>query len=315
MPKKLTHEEYVQKLKLENPTIEILSKYNGNKNYIKVRCKIDGTIWNTKPNWLKAGKGCQTCYNNRRGKGRVKGVEKFIEESRLIHGGKYDYSKVNYINDTEKVCVICPQHGEFWISPAKHLRYNQGCPTCGRRRIDTKDFIERVKSIHGDKYDYSKVIYTGRFKDITIICPIHGEFKQKPDKHLCGQGCPKCNESKNERLVKNFLIEKNVSFETQKKFSWLGRQSLDFYLPDYNIAIECQGEQHFIPIPIFNGEEGLKVNRQRDIEKYEKCVKNNIKIYYFINNKKFFKKITPYNKNNVIFLENLNNFKDFLIKK
>ena len=98
MPKKLTHEEYILKLSNENPTIELLSTYMGNKEYITVRCKIDNTIWQTKPNWLKAGKGCQTCYNKRRGKNRVKGVEKFIEEAKNIHGDKYDYSKIEYIN-------------------------------------------------------------------------------------------------------------------------------------------------------------------------------------------------------------------------
>ena len=177
MPKKLTHKEFVEKLKIENPNIELLSEYNGNKNYITVKCKIDGTVWNTKPNWLKAGKGCQTCYNNRRGKTRVKGIEKFIEEAQLIHGDNYDYSKVNYINDTEKVCVICNKidfngnkHGEFWISPNKHLSAKQGCPICGRRRINTDDFIQRAKQIHGDKYNYSKTIYKGRFKKIIVIC-------------------------------------------------------------------------------------------------------------------------------------------------
>ena len=190
MPKKLSHTEYVEKLKIENPTIELLSQYNGNKNYITVKCKLDGTIWETKPNWLKAGKGCQTCYNKRRGKTRIKGVEKFIEEARNVHGVKYDYSKVNYINDNKKVCVICPIHGEFWISPAKHLRYNQGCSYCARKHVDTNDFINRVCAIHNNFYDYSKVEYINNHTKVCIICPIHGEFWQTPDKHLNGQGCP-----------------------------------------------------------------------------------------------------------------------------
>lgn len=313
MPKKLTHEEYIEKLAIENPDIEVVSQYQGNKKYITVKCKIDGTVWNTKPNWLKAGRGCQTCYNKRRGKDRVKGIERFIAEAKTVHGDKYDYSKSEYINDTEKLCIICPQHGEFWISPSKHLRDNQGCPTCGRRRIDTNDFIQRAKNIHGDRYNYNKTNYVGRFKPVTIICPLHGEFEQKPDKHLSAHGCPICKESKSERLIRELLISKNISFDRQKKFPWLGKQSLDFYLPDYNIAIECQGEQHFHPVSIYSGEKGFNKTRNRDLLKFNLCEKNNVKIYYYINIEKDFIPMEPYNKNNVIFPHNLSQFDNWLI--
>ena len=312
MPKKLTHDEFIAKLAKENPTIEVLSPYMGNKQYITVRCKIDGTVWQTKPNWLKAGKGCQTCYDNRRGKNRVKSLEKFIEEAREVHGDKYDYSKVVYINDTEKVCLVCRQHGEFWISPAKHLRDKQGCPTCGRRRIDTTDFIQRAKLIHGDRYDYSKTIYQGRFIPTTIICPIHGEFLQKPDKHLSAHGRPLCKESKSERSIREMLKSNNIYFEAQKQFPWLGKQTLDFYLPEYNIAIECQGEQHFHPVSIYKGEEGFKITRERDLRKYQKCLNNNIKILYHINVDKEFIPMPPYNETNVLFSKDLTHFNDWL---
>lgn len=315
MPKKLTHEEFIEKLKLENPTIEVLTKYNGNKNYITVKCKIDGTIWNTKPNWLKAGRGCQTCYNNRRGLSRLKNTDVFIEQAKQIHGDKYDYSKTNYINDSEKVCVICHakdfndnEHGEFWITPNKHLSSKQGCPVCARKKITTVEIIFQAKQIHNDKYDYSKTIYQGRFKPITIICPKHGEFKLSPDKHLGRkQGCPKCSniESKGELIIKETLNNYNIRFEYQKKFDWLGKQSLDFYLPDYNIAIECQGEQHFKPVTIFKGDKGFNLTRKRDLIKSEKCKEHNIKILYYINAEKCFELIEPYTKENVFFLKNL----------
>lgn len=312
MPKKITHEEYVEKLARENPTIELLSQYNGNKQYITVKCKIDGTIWKTKPNWLKAGRGCQTCYDNRRGQNRVKGLEKFIEEARKVHGDKYDYCKVEYINDTKKVCVICPNHGEFWISPAKHLRYNQGCPTCGRRRIDTNDFIQRARLIHGDKYDYSKTIYAGRFKPVTIICPIHGAFSQKPDKHLSSHGCPICKESKTERLIREKLKENDIQFESQKRFTWLGKQTLDFFIPEQNIAIECQGEQHFHPVSFYKGIDGFEKTRIRDLMKYEKCTKHGIKVLYYINSITHFVQMEPYTKENIIKLSDLDKLRPYM---
>lgn len=57
----------------------------------------------------------------------------------------------------------------------------------------TDEFIQQAKKVHGDKYDYSKVNYTGQNNDVIIICPIHGEFSQKPAKHRSGSECRKCS--------------------------------------------------------------------------------------------------------------------------
>ena len=89
--------------------------------------------------------------------------EEFILKSKKIHGDKYDYSKVSYINNRTKVCIICPEHGEFWMIPDSHLR-KRGCPMCGTRaaqmknRLTQEEFIKRAKEIHKNKYDYTKSI-------------------------------------------------------------------------------------------------------------------------------------------------------------
>ena len=57
-------------------------------------------------------------------------TDKFIKKAKTIHGNKYDYSKVKYVNNHTKVCIICPIHGEFWQTPMKHL-IGRGCPKCG----------------------------------------------------------------------------------------------------------------------------------------------------------------------------------------
>jgi len=116
----------------------------------------------------------------------------FIEKAKQIHGDKYDYSKVNYINNRTKICIICPIHGEFWQRPYSHLQ-GKGCIYCGgKNKRTTKEFIENAKKIHGGKYDYSKVEYKGHNEKVCIICPIHGEFWQTPNNHLQGKGCQKC---------------------------------------------------------------------------------------------------------------------------
>lgn len=126
-------------------------------------------------------------------------LNKFIKKAKSVHGNKYDYSKVCYVNSQTKVCIVCPEHGEFWQTPANHIRGNK-CPICsnkGRGRIkrsSTEEFIEKAKSVHGDKYDYSKVEYVNSNTNVEIICNTHGSFYQKPLNHLNGQGCPKCSD-------------------------------------------------------------------------------------------------------------------------
>lgn len=121
-----------------------------------------------------------------------KTTEEFIKEAREIHGDKYDYSKVEYKGDSVKVCIICPEHGEFWQVPNSHLK-GCGCPSCSKvKHLTTEEFIKRSKEIHSNRYDYSKTRYINIRTKVTITCPIHGDFEQNPKKHYLGQGCPQC---------------------------------------------------------------------------------------------------------------------------
>lgn len=138
---------------------------------------------------------------------KKKTKEQFVEDARRVHGDKYDYSKVDYVNSRTKVCVICPKHGEFWQKPNSHLN-GQGCKQCyndivGDSLRTTKEgFIEKARKIHGDKYDYSKVEYINNKTEVTIVCPIHGEFKQRPDKHIIkGNGCKLCRSDSMKRKL------------------------------------------------------------------------------------------------------------------
>ena len=119
-------------------------------------------------------------------------TEEFIKKAREVHGDKYDYSKVEYVNSKEKVTIICPKHGEFPQTPQKHL-LGQGCPKCGNKpKLTTEEFIRKAREVHGDKYDYSKVEYVNATTPVVIICPKHGEFLQNPYNHTDGRGCKKC---------------------------------------------------------------------------------------------------------------------------
>lgn len=129
---------------------------------------------------------------------RICGQEAFIAKANEIHHGKYDYSLVQYEKSDVKVKIICPEHGVFEKTPRKHL-IGQGCPVCGRNRtkVSLAEFIERAQRIHGDKYDYSNVLYQSMSEPVEIICPVHGSFMQTPHSHIVlGHDCPKCGHAK-----------------------------------------------------------------------------------------------------------------------
>ena len=159
------------------------------------------------------------------------------------------------------------------------------------KRSTTEEFICKAIEIHGDKYDYSKVEYINSHIKVCIICNRCGrEFWQMPYDHLNGKGCKYCNESKLEKNVRNFFKEKNIEPLEQHTFEWLKtdngtHQYLDFYFPDTKIAIECQGEQHFIPVDFGNrgieyAEKQFKDILKRDKNKLKLCNENNISIVY-----------------------------------
>lgn len=126
--------------------------------------------------------------------------------------------------------------------------------------IDKREiFIKKAKLIHGDKYDYSKIAIKKAHDKLCIICPEHGEFNVTPNHVITrGDACPYCNESHLERDVNAILEKLGLLFIRQKRFDWLGMKSLDFYIPRYKLAIECQGEQHFTSLKYFVGDNEFK---------------------------------------------------------
>lgn len=160
-------------------------------------------------------------------------TEEFIQRAKQIHGDRYNYSKVKYIDNKTEVCIICIEHGEFWQKPKNHLS-GYGCSICsGRKKMRTVDFIKRAKSINGDKYDYSRVEYKGFNEKICIICHEHGEFWQAAGNHLKGIGCPQCGIIKSSSKQKIWTKEK--CYETARRYSDLGTFSKECQVA-YTIA-------------------------------------------------------------------------------
>lgn len=260
-----------------------LTDFKNSTSAINIFCQKHG--------WFKqnvtrhmCGQGCPKCAKEIKSQKMANTQNQFIDNAIKIHGNKYDYSNVKYINNKTKVCIICPVHGEFYQKPNDHLS-GKGCSKCVGRNLSLEDFIIQAKKIHGDNYDYSNSDYIQSDKKIKIKCNTCGIiFLQKPWSHLQKHGCPHCKFSKGELLTEKLLKDNNINYESQKRFNWLNKQSLDFFLPEYNIAIEYQGEQHF-GIGGWIDEDGFKIISQRDKAKYNLCKENDIHLLYFTKEK------------------------------
>lgn len=210
----------------------------------------------------------------------------FISKSTKIHNNKYDYSQVNYINNSTKVKIICEIHGEFEQTPNSHMK-GAGCRKCytssnknnfTKNKLTLVQFIKKCIEIHGHTYDYSKVNYKHSKVKIIIICKVHGEFEQTPNCHLRGNGCPYCKKSKSENHISNFLRNNNIEYIPQMKFDNCKgkkrRLPFDFYLPKYNIAIEYDGKQHIYGWN--NNKYSLECIKNADLIKNNFCQQNQI---------------------------------------
>lgn len=292
--KKYTNEEFIKKLKsIYNNNYDFrYVNYQGANKRIEIVCKKHGKIFCI-PKLLLQGKGCPKCGREKCDIRRTSNTLDFIEKARKVHGDKYDYSKVKYINAKTKVCIICTEHGEFWQSPNAHLK-GQNCPKCGiinrinKQTYTQEEVIKKAIEIHGNKYDYSKYEYVNYNTKSIVHCKKHNyDFNIAMHQHIDGIGCPLCNNSKLEQQITNILNKNQIKFITQYTKNLQGLR-LDFYLPDYNVAIECQGSQHFKPILFsthMNAENEFLHNIEKDVKKYNICKKLQIKLIYYTNKK------------------------------
>jgi len=163
---------------------------------IDIVCSVHG-VFQQRPHDHKIGIGCPSCSGLKR-----KTTDQFITDAIAVHGDRYDYSETDYKNNKTPIIIICSNHGKFKQRPLNHIKDYQGCPVCGKERVatmntkNTDQFIKDAIAVHGDTYDYSKTLYVKALQKVTICCPKHGEFKQKPSEHLTGYGCWDCGVTK-----------------------------------------------------------------------------------------------------------------------
>lgn len=211
-PSKLTKDLFVDKaIKVHGDKYDYSNvEYKNGYTKIKIICKEHG-IFNQLPTNHLQGQKCPICSNRFKFTNEI-----FIEKANKIHGNKYDYSEINYINNHTEIKILCKEHGYFNQMPLNHLKGNQ-CYKCSNIVKTTEDFISKANTIHKNIYIYDKTNYKSAREKITITCKIHGDFLQSPNDHLNGCGCQRCSIGNYSRICIEWLnsIMKNENIFIQ----------------------------------------------------------------------------------------------------
>ncbi len=242
--------EFIKKCKLihGNKYDYSLVNYINNKTKIEIICHTHG-IFKQLPDDHLSGHGCKKCaYESKLEIKRQNFHKIFIEKSKEIFNNRYSYDGVDYVAMNKKVIITCPIHGNFKQQPKYHLKGN-GCITCDRIYKTGELFIERSNKIHNQKYDYTQSIYSGSKDMIKIICITHGMFKQRPNDHLNGHGCPKCCNENNGLLKRNksainYINKANIIHNNKYDYNLL-----NYVDSNHKVKIVCPIHGEFAQYP------------------------------------------------------------------
>lgn len=166
-------------------------------------------------------------------------TEEFIARARAVHGDAYDYSKVVYTTAATPVEIVCPEHGSFFPRPNNHVSNRSRCPQCaGYAPTTLAQFLTRAQAAHGDRYDYSRVVYRKVEAKVEIVCPEHGAFWQTPMDHAAGHGCAACGVEKcaasHRQDADTFIARARAKFGDTLDYSQMGYRNTTT-----NITIIC----------------------------------------------------------------------------
>lgn len=225
--------------------------YRGSFSEVSVVCPEHG-IFKTKPNNHLQGRGCPPCGRKSASIKRSATFSHFLSSAKKIHGERYEYSESSFKKMSGTTTITCQEHGEFYQNAHDHVA-GAGCPSCAEEKVklfnesrsmDSCHFIEKAQNTHGSRYGYDLVDYKRNSEPVKIICPEHGEFKQRPDSHYAGSGCPKCSSgnrvSKEEGEV--FAIFSSLASDAeQSNRKLIAPYELDMVSCKHGIAIEING--------------------------------------------------------------------------
>ena len=283
--KKLTTDDIIYRVSQLNNNVKIIGKYKNMRTPILTQCKLCGNVWEANVVSLCQGSGCFYCKKNKPRKEH----ETYIKQLSKVQPNLEIISK--YISDSDFITYRCTTDGYIGKAKAgKLLSLQKRCTCCSKRKLHDsqcltqENFESRLKSIN----DNIKVIgkYYNSNTKIKLLCLIHNiEYEQLPISALQGKcGCHKCITSKGEKSITNILDKMGISYIQQYKFEGCADKRplpFDFYLPNYNIVIEYQGEQHYNPVCFYSiskeqSENNLALTQKHDHIKKTYCKNNNI---------------------------------------
>ena len=285
MAKKLTHEEFVDKVNLINPNIIVLDNYINMKTRIRFQCSFDGHIWYEKPENIVRGSNCPKCS------GAIKSTEDFIIKLNKVRDDVRvlgEYSGANI-----KIKCLCLKHNVLFYMSPYHLLNGQGCHECKSEKLSLSkalsfdEFLNKFNKLNS----HMNVIgdYNGMHDKIYLQCKncgekfyinAHNSINRKINCKFCTL---KDGLSNGEIEIIKFLNYNNIKYFYGYEFDDLygingGHLSYDFYLPNYNLLIEFQGEQHEKPIEYFGGKIKFKCQQEHDRRKRNYALDNNIEL-------------------------------------
>ncbi len=280
--RKKTHEEFIAEMRIKHPNLKIMSQYKSNREKVIVEDLL-GIQYD-----IYAGNLC---------KGQKPSINSALDKnlafkllSEQIHGrNNFDYSESNYTTNDKKVKIKCLSCKTFFYQQSSHHLFGNGCPECaknirGKNKTSTRSntITTDIISTHGDNIKLDKFEYKGSRIKSLFGCNLneeHGYWLATPDNIVHGKGCPVCKSSQGERQIANVLNKLNISFVKQKTFDGCKNIFLlkfDFYIPEFNLCIEYDGQQHFKSIEVFGGKKGYENTVKNDEIKTKFCKSNNI---------------------------------------
>lgn len=273
---------------VESEDYKCFSDYLNNKTKVELQCP-NGHIYNVRPNDFMTGHRCRSCSISNSDEIMQRKI-KSSNELNLIAKKRGFKILGEYINLNNKIKMSCP-NGHIRMYDIGHFKNGFGCAICNG--TDTEHSKQNlIKLSKSENYEVVGE-YVNVMTKIEFKCPKGHMFKIRPNDFKNGYRCPICNSSSyGEDIAFNFLHEKGIFFEAEKTFEDLiglggGNLRFDIYIPNMNVAIEIQGEQHF------EYDDFLTHNVfEHDEIKRDYCKKNNIKLFEI----KYFSKALGINK-------------------
>ena len=282
MAKRKTHEEFIKELNGINKNIRILSRYKNARTYVECECLIDGYVWSATPDNLLRGCGCPKCA------GKYKTTKTFIDELKMINPDVKVLGE--YVGNNVKIKCLCLVHNIIFYSRPSDLLQGKGCCECRKDKVSKaqkmthEEFVDKVYKMNKNIKIVGK--YKSSHTNIDVECLLCGRSWFSRPNNIFSKGivCT-CQQntfmSKGEQKIAEILEIYGINYYYQQPFEGLigvnnGLLSYDFYLSDYNLLIEFQGEQHYKSCEIFGGEEKFKIQQEHDKRKQEYALSHKI---------------------------------------